>query len=90
MWKIDMSPDKNTPIVYEELFTRDKRKAAREKKYDQKNLERNKKIKSDQSQEEKTLCDSKTLEKCPMCNKMFKSELLPTHGQECAAQMFDR
>ena len=26
LWKLDMSPDKDVPIVYEELFTREKRR----------------------------------------------------------------
>ena len=81
MWKLDLSPDKDTPIKYETLLTREKRFALREKLHAEKKEKSRKCIDFN--------AGTPNLEKCPICGKEFQQDQLSIHGQKCASDMFD-
>ena len=80
IWKINLSPDKETDIPIEPFITRAKRRALQRKLDDDNFTKQNKQIKMNENKI--------SFVECPICEEKFQPQELPSHGQKCA-EIFD-
>ena len=85
MWKLDISPEKETKVIVEPFKISAKRKAFLKKLEEEKSTT-NKMIKINPNIDD--FFTDESFEKCPICDEDFKPEQLQIHGQECAEKKF--